>query len=56
MDPLNRRRFIRTFAGGALGGAMLYAFPAESRARYVLAGDQQVEGGDEQFWTMVRDQ
>lgn len=53
---MNRRRFIRTFAGGALGGAMLYAFPESARAKYVIAKDQEVSAGDEQFWKVVRDQ
>ncbi len=56
-DPvLNRRRFIRTFAGGALGGAMLYAFPEHARAKYILASDEQVPSDDEQFWSVVREQ
>jgi selenocysteine lyase/cysteine desulfurase len=53
---LTRRSFIRTFAGGSLGGIMLYAFPPEARARYVLALDEQVPGTDEFFWGVVRDQ
>jgi cysteine desulfurase/selenocysteine lyase len=56
-DPsMNRRRFIRTFAGGTLGGALLYAFPEAARAKYIIANDQQVPPDDEHFWNVVRDQ
>lgn len=53
---LSRRRFIHTFAGGALGGAMLYAFPQEARAKYILAHDESVRADDEAFWRVVREQ
>jgi len=55
-EALTRRGFIRTFAGGMLGGISLYAFPPEARAKYIIANDQPVPGGDEHFWTVVRDQ
>ncbi len=56
-DPvINRRGFIRTFAGGALGGAVLYAFPENARARYIIGYDENVASDDEQFWTVVREQ
>jgi len=56
-DPMfNRRTFIRTFAGGALGGAILYSFPESARARYVIANDESVAPDDERFWTIVREQ
>jgi selenocysteine lyase/cysteine desulfurase len=51
-----RRTFIRTFAGGALGGALLYAFPEDARAKYIIANDETVPSDDEHFWTVVRDQ
>lgn len=35
---------------------MLYAFPESARAKYVIAKDQEVSAGDEQFWKVVRDQ
>jgi selenocysteine lyase/cysteine desulfurase len=53
---MSRRGFIRTFAGGALGGAMLYAFPEDARAKYVIANDTVVPPHDEEFWTFVREQ
>jgi len=53
---MNRRGFIRTFAGGALGGMMLYAFPAEARAKYIIAREDVVAADDEEFWTVVRTQ
>lgn len=53
---LSRRTFIRTFAGGALGGSMLYAFPDEARARYIIARDETVGARDEHFWHFVRTQ
>lgn len=56
MNTLTRRTFIRTFSGGALGVAMLYAFPEDARAKYILASDQEVEADDEYFWRVVRDQ
>jgi len=52
----SRRAFIRTVAGGALGGAMLYALPEEARARYVIGYDAHIEADDEQFWSVVREQ
>jgi len=51
-----RRTFIRTFAGGALGGSLLYAFPESARAKYVLGYDELVSADDEHFWKVVRDQ
>ncbi len=51
-----RRTFLRTFAGGAFGGAVLYAFPADARAKYILSQDQHVPEDDEHFWRIVRDQ
>jgi cysteine desulfurase / selenocysteine lyase len=56
LAPVTRRRFIRTFAGGALGGALLYAFPQEARARYILSNEEVVPADDLPFWTVVRDQ
>ncbi len=53
---MSRRGFFRTFAGGALGGMMLYAFPEEARARYVIAHDTAVAPDDEEFWAFVREQ
>jgi selenocysteine lyase/cysteine desulfurase len=53
---MTRRSFIRTFAGGTLGGAMLYAFPEDARAKYILAHDERVDASDEQFWEVVRTQ
>jgi selenocysteine lyase/cysteine desulfurase len=53
---ISRRGFIRTFAGGALGGMILYAFPEEARARYIIANDQPVAPDDETFWNVVRTQ
>jgi cysteine desulfurase/selenocysteine lyase len=53
---MSRRGFFRTFAGGALGGMVLYAFPEEARARYIIAHDTEVPPGDEEFWAFVREQ
>ncbi len=53
---VTRRGFIRTFGGGALGGAVLYAFPETARAKYILAMDEHVPSDDEEFWNVVRDQ
>ncbi len=53
---VTRRSFIRTFAGGALGGAMLYAFPEDARAKYVISNDEHIPEDDERFWSVVRDQ
>lgn len=53
---LNRRTFIRTFTGGALGGALLYAFPEHARAKYIISNDEAVPSDDEHFWSVVRDQ
>lgn len=53
---LTRRTFIRTFSGGSLGAAMLYAFPEHARAKYILSADQDVDADDERFWGVVRDQ
>ncbi len=55
-SELSRRSFIRTFAGGALGGAMLYAFPDDARAKYIIARDETVMARDEHFWQLVRTQ
>lgn len=55
-SAFTRRSFIRTFSGGALGAAMLYAFPPHARAKYILAFDQDVEPTDEHFWGVVRNQ
>jgi selenocysteine lyase/cysteine desulfurase len=55
-SPLSRRSFIRTFAGGSIGGMMLYAFPEEARAKYFIANDETVPADDEHFWEMVRTQ
>lgn len=52
----SRRSFIRTCAGGAIGGALLYAFPEEARAKYVIANDEHVPANDDRFWSVVRDQ
>ena len=52
----SRRAFIRTFAGGTLGGMVLYAFPEEARAKYIVANDQIVNPADDQFWQVVRQQ
>jgi selenocysteine lyase/cysteine desulfurase len=58
MKPLavSRRGFIRTVTGGVVGGAVLYAFPEDARAKYILALDQPVDGEDEAFWDFVRTQ
>jgi selenocysteine lyase/cysteine desulfurase len=56
MSTLTRRTFIRTFSGGALGAAVLYAFPEEARAKYILSFNQDVDEHDEDFWRIVRDQ
>jgi selenocysteine lyase/cysteine desulfurase len=53
---LTRRTFIRTVTGGAVGGALLYSFPPEARARYILASGLPVPSDDERFWSVVRDQ
>lgn len=52
----SRRGFIRTFAGGALGSMMLYAFPEEARAKYIIAHNQSIPVDDEEFWEIVRAQ
>lgn len=54
--PLSRRGFIRTFSGGMIGGAMLYAFPQNARAKYILADGESIPEDDEYFWKVVRDQ
>jgi L-cysteine/cystine lyase len=51
-----RRTFIRTVTGGAVGGALLYSFPPDARARYILTSDLPVPSDDEHFWSVVRDQ
>lgn len=52
----SRRGFIRMFAGGALGGIMLYAFPEQARAKYIIAHEDAISPDDEEFWTVVRTQ
>ncbi len=54
--PFTRRTFIQTVTGGAVGGALLYSFPPDARARYILASDLPVASDDEHFWTVVRAQ
>lgn len=56
MTTLTRRTFIRTFSGGALGASLLYAFPDEARAKYIIADDENIAATDEHFWRVVRDQ
>ena len=56
MSHVSRRSFIRTFSGGVLGGAALYAFSETARAKYVIAYDEQILPNDEHFWAFVRDQ
>jgi selenocysteine lyase/cysteine desulfurase len=56
-----RRGFMQRFAGGALGGLMLSAFPEEAGAMAVRAGDLNAPPGspgpgDEEFWAVVRQQ
>jgi cysteine desulfurase/selenocysteine lyase len=51
-----RRRFIRQVTGGVIGSWALSALPATSRARYIIARDEQIPRDDEQFWSVVRDQ
>ena len=53
---LNRRGFIHTFAGGLLGGAILYPFPADARAKYILGAQEFISAEDEHFWQFVREQ
>lgn len=53
---LSRRTFLRLCSGGALGGAMLYAFPETARAKYIIAADQSLPADDEDVWRIVRDQ
>ncbi len=53
---VTRRGFIRTVAGGTLGGMALYAFPEGSRAKYVVAGNREISPDDEQVWDVVRQQ
>ena len=53
---VSRRTFIRTVTGGMVGGAMLYAFPPDARAKYILALDETVDPADESFWGFVRGQ
>ncbi len=35
---------------------MLYAFPEEARAKYILSHTEAIDGTDEQFWSFVRSQ
>jgi L-cysteine/cystine lyase len=56
LEARSRRSFIRTFGGGILGGAMLYAFPGDARAKYIISHDQHIPAGDEYFWDLVRSQ
>lgn len=53
---VSRRSFIRTFAGGALGGTFLYTFPDNARAKYIIARDENIAAQDERFWRVVRTQ
>lgn len=52
----SRRSFIRTAAGGALGGVMLRAFSEEGRAGEVVGHGETVAADDERFWSVVRSQ
>lgn len=54
--PRSRRRFIRQVAGGVVGAWTLIPASRASRARYVIANDQDVAPDDERFWQVVRDQ
>ena len=55
-NSVNRRSFIRTYAGGALGGSLLYAFPEGARGKYIISLDEAIPSDDEHFWSVVRDQ
>jgi selenocysteine lyase/cysteine desulfurase len=55
-ETVTRRTFINTFAGGALGGIVLYAFPEDARAKYILSHTDAVDGSDEEFWSFVQTQ
>lgn len=55
-SSISRRNFIRTVAGGTFGGMMLYAFPSEARAKYVVGHDEMIAADDEAFWGIVRSQ
>lgn len=52
----SRRSFLRTCAGGALAGSMLYAFPEDARAKYILSRNERVPDDDGHFWRIVREQ
>ncbi len=54
--PSSRRRFIRQVANGVIGTWALSAVPESSRARYIIAKDQDIAHDDEHFWRVVRDQ
>jgi L-cysteine/cystine lyase len=56
VEARSRRNFIRTFGGGVLGGAMLYAFPRDVRAKYIISHEEEIPPGDEHFWDLVRSQ
>lgn len=53
---ISRRHFIRQVTGGVIGGCALLTLPEASRARYIIAYDETVQGDDEHFWTVVREQ
>ena len=55
-EARSRRNFIRTFGGGMLGGAMLYAFPGDARAKYIISRAEEIPARDEHFWDLVRSQ
>jgi selenocysteine lyase/cysteine desulfurase len=52
----SRRHFIRQISGGLVGTWALVALPETSRARYIIAGDDNIQANDENFWAIVRDQ
>ena len=52
----SRRHFIRQLSGGIVGTWALVTLPETSRARYIIADDDLVGAGDEDFWKIVRDQ
>lgn len=52
----SRRRFIRQVTGGIVGTWALTSLPSASRARYIIAENEPIAAGDEEFWTIVRDQ
>lgn len=52
----SRRHFIRQLSGGIVGTWALVTLPETSRARYIIADNDMVGYGDEDFWKIVRDQ